>query len=292
MIGVAAHCGLIQDRACRRKAISSEQIRNVVAAPVTGQPGVSLVTLYSPALRRRADITLFVPPGKQNQPLPLLILMHGVYGSHWNWAVLGSVPGTAMEMIEDGSIGAFAIAMPSDGLWGDGSGYVVHRELNAESWIIDDVPACVQTVCPEIQAERAFLAGQSMGGFGALRLGAKYASRIAGISAHSPVTSLEDLVKHVQQPLREYQTAGKRDTDLLYWMRRHRAQLPPIRIDCGTEDALLERNRALHAALLKDRIPHTYEEHSGGHDWPYWQQHVRSTLRFVSRLLHLEVQHQ
>lgn len=248
-----------------------------------GQPGVTLVTLYSPALRRRADITLFVPPEEQNRALPLLILMHGVYGSHWNWSVLGNVPGTAMEMINDGSIGPFAIAMPSDGLWGDGSGYVIHREFNAESWIIDDVPACVRVLCPELQWERIFLAGQSMGGFGALRLGAKYAARVAGISAHSSVTRLADLTQHVQQPLKEYLSAGKRDTDLLYWMRRHRSQLPPIRIDCGTEDALLDSNRTLHIALLRYRITHSYEEHPGAHDWAYWQQHVRATLRFVSR---------
>ena len=255
---------------------------------MTGLPGVSFVTLYSPALRRRADITLFIPPGNENRPLPLLILMHGVYGSHWNWTVLGNVPATAMEMIREGSIGPFAIAMPSDGLWGDGSGYVVHRELDAESWIVDDVPGGVRAVCPELQADRIFLAGQSMGGFGALRLGAKYAARIGGISAHSPVTRLADLMQHVQQPLKEYLAAGKRDTDILYWMRRNRAQLPPIRIDCGTEDALLDGNRAFHEALVKDRISHTYEEHPGGHDWVYWQQHVRATLRFVSRLAHGE----
>jgi len=277
------NCGFAENRARRRWAIQTDHIRNVVSAPVPGQPGVTLVTLYSPALRRRADITLFVPPEEQNRALPLLILMHGVYGSHWNWSVLGNVPGTAMEMINDGSIGPFAIAMPSDGLWGDGSGYVIHREFNAESWIIDDVPACVRVLCPELQWERIFLAGQSMGGFGALRLGAKYAARVAGISAHSSVTRLADLTQHVQQPLKEYLSAGKRDTDLLYWMRRHRSQLPPIRIDCGTEDALLDSNRTLHIALLRYRITHSYEEHPGSHDWAYWQQHVRATLRFVSR---------
>jgi putative tributyrin esterase len=67
-------------------------------------------------------------------------------------------------------------------------------------------------------------------------------------------------------------------------MRRNRIALPPIRFDCGTEDSLLDGNRALHAALLRARIAHDYEEHRGGHDWAYWQEHVRSTLRFVSRL--------
>lgn len=248
------------------------------------------MTLYSSALRRRADITLFVPPGKEDSPLPLLILMHGVYGSHWNWSVLGNVPVTVTEMVAAGTIGAFAIAMPSDGLWGDGSGYVVHRDLDAEAWIMDDVPAAVRTAFPNIKEQPLFLAGQSMGGYGALRLGAKFASRIAGISAHSPVTNLADLAQHVQGPLKEYLAAGKRDTDLLYWMRRHRAHLPPIRIDCGTEDALLTSNRLLHKALLRDRIRHAYEEHPGGHDWLYWQQHVRATLRFVSALAYGDAQ--
>lgn len=248
-----------------------------------------MITLYSPPLRRRADITLFVPSGKQDSPLPLLILMHGVYGSHWNWSVLGNVPATVTEMMAAGTLGAFAIAMPSDGLWGDGSGYVVHRDLDAESWIVNDVPAAVRAVFPNIQGQ-IFLAGQSMGGYGALRLGAKFASRIAGISAHSPVTSLADLAPYVQEPLHDYLAAGKRDTDLLYWMRRNRAHLPPIRIDCGTEDGLVESNRTLHQALLHARIPHTYEEHEGGHDWPYWQQHVRSTLRFVSSLAYGDAQ--
>jgi S-formylglutathione hydrolase FrmB len=93
-------------------------------------------------------------------------------------------------------------------------------------------------------------------------------------------------MQHVEEPLREYRAAGKRDSDLLYWMRRNRAHLPPIRIDCGTDDALLDSNRALHKAFLKDRIPHTYEEFPGGHDWVYWQKHVRATFQFVSALAH------
>jgi enterochelin esterase-like enzyme len=254
----------------------------VVAAPVPGQRGVWLVTAWSPALLRRADITLFVPPGREEVGLPLLILMHGVYGSHWNWWVLGKVPATVTEMMAAGAIGAFAIAMPSDGLWGDGSGYVVHREMDAERWIMDDVPACVRAVCPNLQGEKMFLSGQSMGGFGALRLGAKYASRIAGISAHSAVTRLADLVPHVQEPLSDYQEAGKRDTDVLHWMRKNRAHLPPIRFDCGAADGLLESNRDLHKALVGERIQHVYEEQPGAHNWAYWQEHVRATLRFVS----------
>jgi len=260
-------------------------IRNpVLSEELPGHPGVRMLTLYSPALRGRGDVTLYLPPAVAERPVPLLILMHGVYGSHWNWWALGNLPGIAREMLAAGEIVPFAVAMPSDGLWSDGSGYVTHKGFDAESWILDDVPGCVHELFPHIQVDRIFLAGLSMGGFGALRIGAKHASRVAGISAHSAVTRLEDLRQFVQDSIEKDLALGKRDADLLYWMRRNRSDLPPIRFDCGTEDSLLAANRALHEALLRARIPHGYEESSGGHDWAYWQQHVRTTLRFVSQI--------
>jgi len=65
-------------------------------------------------------------------------------------------------------------------------------------------------------------------------------------------------------------------------MRVHRATLPPVRFDCGTSDVLLPQNRALHAAMEAEHIPHTYEEFPGGHDWTYWQTHLAESLRFFS----------
>lgn len=259
-------------------------IRNpVLSEEVPGHLGVRLLTLYSPALRGRGDVTLFVPPGAGG-PLPLLILMHGVCGSHWNWWALGNLPGIAREMLTSGETVPFVIAMPSDGLWSDGSGYLAHKGFDAESWIIDDVPAGVREHFPEIQSDKVFLAGLSMGGYGALRIGAKYATRVAGISAHSPVTGLAELRGFVQNSIAKDLAGERDDARILPWMRRNRSSLPPIRFDCGTEDALLASNRALHGAMLRARIAHEYEEHSGGHDWVYWQQQVRATLRFVSRV--------
>jgi putative tributyrin esterase len=254
----------------------------VLSGELPGNSGVRMLTLYSRALQRRGDVTLYLPSGVGDHQLPLLILLHGVYGSHWNWWALGNLPDTAAEMTASGEIVPFAIAMPSDGLWGDGSGYLRHKHIDTERWIIDDLPACVHEFFPQIRIDKLCLAGLSMGGFGALRIGAKYASRVIGISAHSAITSLADLNRYVEGPIENDLASGRRDTSLLYWMQRNRTHLQPIRFDCGTEDPLLESNRTLHQALVKARIPHSYEERPGGHDWVYWQQHVRSTLRFVS----------
>lgn len=257
-----------------RNAALSESLTN----------GVRLLTMYSPALRRRADVSVFLPHGHENEPLPLLILLHGVYGSHWNWSVLGNVSETATTMLAAGTMRPFAIAMPSDGLWGDGTGYVPHRDFDAEAWIMDDLPSCLSELLPHIQTKGFYLAGLSMGGFGALRLGMKYPDRVKGIAAHSAVTTLEDLAAFVIEPLEEYRFSGRENTEILRWAKTNRAQLPPIRFDCGREDSLLDANRALHANLLEQGIPHIYEEHDGAHSWEYWQTHVRATLAFVSAI--------
>lgn len=258
--------------------------RNAELSPPVDGHGVRLATLYSPALKRRGDLTLYLPESRPSERLPLLVLLHGVYGSHWNWWLMGKAPEIAREMLDAGEIRPFAIAMPSDGLWGEGSGYVPHRDFDAEAWIAEDVPGFVGEFVPEIGTKRFYLAGLSMGGFGALRLGMKYASKVKGISAHSSVTSIEDLERFVSDPLDEYRNSGAENVSILHWVRENRAMLPPIRFDCGLEDSLLEANRTLHAALHEEEIPHTYEEYDGGHTWKYWQNHLRETYRFVSEI--------
>lgn len=259
-------------------------LNTAVLSPQIESTGVRLATVFSPALKRRADISLFVPEGHGEEQLPLLVLLHGVYGSHWNWWALGGVVESAQRMIEVGEIQPMAIAMPSDSLWGDGSAYVPHSTFDAERWIAEDVPDAVSALLPHVESSKYFLAGLSMGGYGAIRIGLKHAHRIAGISAHSAVTCVGDLEPFVRDPGMAYLYSGVENVNILHWAERNRSTLPPLRFDCGREDSLLASNRALHAALLALEIPHVYEEHEGGHTWEYWKMHVRSTLRFVSGL--------
>ena len=106
------------------------------------------------------------------------------------------------------------LAMPSDGLWGDGSGYLPHLTENYERWIVDEVPKAVITVVSACSAASPlFIAGLSMGGFGALRLGGKYAARFSGISAHSAITHFDQMGQFVEEPLESYQ-ANPKDHDV------------------------------------------------------------------------------
>ncbi len=257
-----------------------------LSAPIPGNENLRFLNFRGDALPQRADVLIYLPPcAEKLRHLPLLLLLHGVYGCQWNWWLNGSIDRTATKMLRSGDMPPIMIAMPSDGLWGDGTGYVPYIHGNYEKWIVEDIPACLGDLFPQLSTNRFFLAGLSMGGFGAMRLGMKYASRTLGISAHSSVTDLAQLSRFIPYPPETFLFAGERDISLLHWAETNRSHLPPLRFDCGTEDPLIEDNRRLHQELTKLDVSHKYEEFPGNHDWPYWTEHVRSTLAFCKDVL-------
>ena len=60
---------------------------------------------------------------------------------------------------------------------------------------------------------------------------------------------------------------------------------PALRIDCGTEDFLIQSNRDFHAHLEKEGIKHEYQEFPGAHEWGYWDKHVQEALAFHRKAL-------
>ena len=248
--------------------------------------GLRWITVKSPALQQRADLTLFVPrQANSMRDLPVVILLHGVYGSHWAWTLKGAAHHTANDLIDQKKLPPLVLAMPSDGLWGDGSGYLPHVTQNFERWILDDVPAAVREAAPCV-SERSplFINGLSMGGFGALRLAAKYPRRFRAAGGHSSITHFDQFKLFVEEPLEKY-NCPKEDRSLVETMSRNRDKLPPLRFDCGSEDQLVEFNRELRRELTKLGVKHVYEEFPGAHNWPYWERHLGTMLLFFASQL-------
>lgn len=246
--------------------------------------GLRFITATSAALRGRADITVWLPPGYESLPeLPLTLLLHGVYGSHWAWAVNGRAHHTAAQLIEEGRIRPIGLVMPSDGLWGDGSGYLRHPDRDFERWIVEEVSWAARQLLSEPLRDRTPLSisGLSMGGFGALRIGAKCGRDVfTGISAHSSITEFSQMKLFVEESLDRY-GAPLEDRSVFETILRNRDNLPALRFDCGTSDPLLFDNRELHDRLESEAIPHVYEEFPGSHEWPYWETHLADTLLFL-----------
>jgi putative tributyrin esterase len=243
--------------------------------------GLRHATVGSPALHRRGDVSLFVPPEAVDMTdIPVFILMHGVYGSHWAWAMKAGAHRIAARMISDGRLQPCVLAMPSDGLWGQGSGYIPHADHDPERWILDEVPAIAALACNAITAKSPVcIIGLSMGGFGAMHLGGKFPDRFRAIAAHSSCTNIAQLAEFTTDDRTGCSTAAT-DIDAFAALQSAGSALPSLAIDCGTEDPLLDYNRILHAELTKAGIAHHYAEYPGGHEWSYWTARLPETFRF------------
>ena len=249
--------------------------------------GLQFITVKSNALKKRADITVFDPLSKNDilSGLPLVILLHGVYGSHWAWAMKGKVPETLQKLVDEGKVQPMILAMPSDGLFGDGCAYVPHQTENYARWIVEDVVEVVKEQVPKVtDASPIFIAGLSMGGFGALRLGAKYPSVFSGFSGLSSITHFDQMSQFVEDFDNLKDKALEKD-GVFDWLLKNKAVLPPFRFDCGKSDILIAYNRQMHNDLTVHQIPHTYEEFDGAHSWDYWGGHIGKTLIFFDSLL-------
>ncbi len=253
--------------------------------------GLVFVTVRSAALGGRADLSLWLPPGVEGlRDVPIVTLLHGVYGSHWAWALKGDAHRTAARMTSDRQIQPMVLAMPSDGLTGDGSGYVRHvlpgqPPRDHERWIVEEVPQVAAQLCAACTAQSPqFIAGLSMGGWGALRLAARHPARYRAASAHSSLTHVDQFDDLLSSP-RTGWSDEPGDRSVLAALLGAHGTLPPLRFDCGLSDPLLEANRALHRELRSAGIAHRYEEHPGGHDWPYWSRRLAGTLAFFGEVM-------
>jgi putative tributyrin esterase len=253
--------------------------------PAFETEGLRFITVKSKALGRRADISVYIPATAA--PEALVILLHGVYGSHWAWAFNGGVHRTTAALINENKIAPMILVMPSDGLYGDGSAYLPHQFANYEKWITEDLLQVVKEKIATVSDQLpVFITGLSMGGYGALRLGAKNPDIFSGFSGLSSITEFGQM---------KYFLENNDDTDLaksvtsresvLDCLLANRKNLAPFRFDCGSSDPLIAFNRKLHQDLLQHQVVHIYEEYAGGHEWTYWQQHITDSLLFFNGIL-------
>ncbi|WP_144207607.1 alpha/beta hydrolase [Shewanella donghaensis] len=258
-----------------------------VSSPDYTAAHVTMLTVHSSHLNGRHDISVYHHCDNNDDitNLPMIILLHGVYGSHWAWMQLGGAHKVYDQLKSEG-LSDFVLVMPSDGgLW-DGSGYLPHVEQgNFEAWITDDVINAVRDNISNVNEQsHIYISGLSMGGYGALRLGAKYPRLFSGISAHSSVTSLDDLQQFIDGDINQYQTAFTHESDLSYWFAVNKHQIPPLRFDCGVDDSLFKSNQLLTKQFDDLKITYQFEAFDGGHEWAYWHKHVAKTFTFFDQL--------
>ncbi|GAB3480393.1 alpha/beta hydrolase [Marinomonas epiphytica] len=248
---------------------------------------LTTMTVHSSYTQRRHDVSVY-QQATSGKDLPIIILLHGVYGSHWVWLQLGGVDKVYEELKSSHQIEDFILVMPSDGGFQDGSAYLpTLNNGDYEGWIMHDLLDAVKgNLTSASDLSRLYITGLSMGGYGALRLGAKYASRFSGISAHSAITQLPQIQQFTDTDLEAYQCSTPHESDLLHWFKVNSLHLPPLRFDCGQEDELYEGNANLHKNLQELGVDHNFQTFPGGHSWDYWHKYIAHTLLYFTQIEH------
>jgi putative tributyrin esterase len=235
----------------------------------------------SDVLEKRCAMSVIVPDSGAG-PFPVFYLLHGLSDDHTAWARQTSVERYVKDL-------PLIVAMPD----GFRSFYTDHAQGPAYGrYMMEDVIGFVERVFPA-RADRAgrCIGGLSMGGYGALRLALAHPESFISANSHSGALQAGRGVREFdRQPefLRAFGTSpagSMHDLHALTERAQLAGALPELYIDCGTEDFLLDDNRA-YAAFLKERgVAHTYREHPGEHLWDYWDRHIVEALAFHSGLL-------
>lgn len=229
-------------------------------------------------------------PNVGKPPFPVLYLLHGLSDDSTMWTRL-----TRLEAYAAGL--PMAIVMP-DGYRGfytnneEGPAFALH--------IGEELPAMIERTF-RVRADRTgrAIGGLSMGGYGALRIGLGYPDRFCSIHSHSGALDAGITVArfsavnpsaygpNVPEEMKRIFGRPKRGSqhDLVALAKKARRKLPKIHLDCGADDFLLQANRDFVKALRAAKIPHTYVEHPGSHNWEYWDTHIREALQFHAKNL-------
>ena len=213
---------------------------------------------------------------------PVLYLLHGFTDHYPAWVSYSRITDYARGYQE-------IIVMPE----GDNGFYTnSHEDANLawEDFIVLDLIPYVdghyRTVA--LRQGRA-IAGLSMGGYGAMKLGLKHPDMFAATAslsgalaaarhreAHSDDPEFQKLVANVFGPPDNPARAAEDPFELV---RKVPAEMrPQLYLSVGSEDSLLQENRDFVKLLSELKIPYQYREFPGKHEWPVWDREIQVVL--------------
>ncbi|MGE4321317.1 MAG: alpha/beta hydrolase [Acholeplasmataceae bacterium] len=218
------------------------------------------------------------------QKFRTLYLLHGYYGNSTDWMRLSSIERYAGDH-------HIAVVMPS--AYNSYYTNALHGERYFD-YIADEIPRYLQKLLPLAKSkEHNFIAGLSMGGYGAIKIALHYPERYQLAASLSGALDfdfvyqrgLNDLTrtKHFQSIFGLIEDMEHSEHNLFYKLKENKKELPYLYIICGTEDFLFDSNNKFVNQLKKQNINHLYETHPGDHNWTFWDTYIQDVLNLIDK---------
>ncbi|MDX8339787.1 alpha/beta hydrolase family protein [Draconibacterium sp. IB214405] len=201
---------------------------------------------------------------------PVLYLFHGMGGNNRDWALQGNARLTLQNAFKNGVTAPMIVVMPDafNTFYVDG----YQNGLKYETYFWEEfLPFIESEYRVTASRDTRFIAGLSMGGFGASYYAFTYPEKfkycysmsgaVEGVGAAS-TPSIADII-------RAYDSFS---------------DLPAYTMDCGTADPLVfTSNQSVHAKLLDAGFDHEYIEREGTHDWVFWTKALEMALERIGQ---------
>ncbi|MCC3379120.1 alpha/beta hydrolase [Paenibacillus farraposensis] len=260
---------------------------------------ISQVNFYSKALKREVTFNALLPLDRtdmfghgntEERPFKSLYLLHGYSGNYMDWLSLSRIRDLSHKY-------NIAVFMPS----GENNFYLDDNdkgELFGE-YIGNELVTFTRKMFPlSTKREDTFIGGLSMGGYGAIRNGLKYAGnfsriialssaiityRIAGISTdHKDEVADYKYYRRVFGDLNLLMGSDRDPEALVLKLIETKVEIPEIYMACGTEDFLLDVNQKFHDFLVSKKVNVTYRETEGGHTFDFWNNYIEKAILWAT----------
>ncbi|MBP2001007.1 S-formylglutathione hydrolase FrmB [Paenibacillus shirakamiensis] len=238
---------------------------------------LGLNTSMTVILPEPAGAQIGMPVHNRKGNLPTLYLLHGLSDDDSTWIRRSSIERYVAQM-------GIAVVMPQVF-----RSFYTDMAYGGKYWtfISEELPVIARSFFPLSEArEDQFVAGLSMGGYGAFKLALRHPDRYAAAASLSGSLEIEFI--RDREPELYHQIFGDHavlgtDNDLFYLLDQlgQAKKVPQLYQACGTEDFLYQSNTNFRDHARQYNLNLTYCEGSGEHNWEYWDTQIQEVLRWL-----------
>lgn len=246
--------------------------------------------VYSEMLGKQTEILVIMPQvnttgeiGINNSSMKdkykCLYLLHGLSDDFSIWSRRTSIERYATEY-------GICVVMPDAG-----KSFYTDMKYGERyySYISQELPRIVgEFLNVSGKREDNFIAGLSMGGYGALKIGMKNCDRFsacAGLSSVADIKNGRDLFFETYIPIfgDNLEINDEEDLFKIAEICNQNNNKPRIYMGVGTEDFLYQDNVKLKEKFEGMDFDFTYKESSGTHCWEFWDEYIQYIIEWLMK---------